>query len=90
MCVQFTSAINCQPFIPVVKMVVFFFYFCLTRLQYLEDHAGQGFTKRGGQWSPLVTYKTALAGQEAGDNGLYSWEGRGGDCFVLPNVHCTY
>ena len=39
-------------------------------LAFLDEHAKELLNKKGGQWSPLITYRNGLAGQDDDDEGM--------------------
>ena len=39
-------------------------------LAFLDEHAKELLNKKGGQWSPLITYRNGLAGQDEEDEGM--------------------
>jgi len=39
-------------------------------LAFLDEHAKEMLNKKGGQWSPLITYRNGLAGQDEEDEGM--------------------
>lgn len=39
-------------------------------LAFLDEHAKEMLSKKGGQWSPLITYRNGLAGQDEEDEGM--------------------
>lgn len=41
-----------------------------SRLAFLDEHAKELLNKKGGQWSPLITYRNGLAGQDEEDEGM--------------------
>ena len=39
-------------------------------LSFLDEHAKGLMHNKGGQWSPLISYRTGLAGQEDEEEGI--------------------
>ena len=49
-----------------MRSLILFFFF----LAFLDEHAKEMVNKKGGQWSPLVTYRNGLAGQDEEEEGM--------------------
>lgn len=39
-------------------------------MAFLDEHAKEMVNKKGGQWSPLISYRNGLAGQDEEEEGM--------------------
>lgn len=51
-----------------VSVIFDIFFSC--SLAFLDEHAKEMLNKKGGQWSPLITYRNGLAGQDEEEEGM--------------------
>ena len=63
-------------------------------MAFLDEHAKEMLNKKGGQWSPLITYRNGLAGQDEEEEGMEKKEiqvnkgGKNKKLIVLALKHC--
>ena len=59
-------------------------------LAFLDEHAKELLNKKGGQWSPLITYRNGLAGQDEEDEGMEKERDNSNRREKNRKINCSY